>query len=50
MESESRSSMFWSRLAVLSLNLMKLESRVEVGFLDSVELGVGALIAFGDFD
>ena len=47
MESKSRSCM--SGALVLSLDLMKLESRVEVGFLGSVELGIGALIAFEDF-
>ena len=35
---------------MLSLNLIKFESQILVGFLDSIKLGIGFLIAFGDFD
>ena len=32
------------------LDLIKLELQLGVGFLDSMELEIGVLIAFGDFD
>ena len=37
-------------VGVFSLDLMKLKSRVGVGFFDLVELEIEVLIAFGDFD
>ena len=39
-----------SGVGAVSLDLMKSESRVKVAFLDLVEMGIGVLIAFEDFD
>ena len=39
-----------SGVGAVSFDLMKWESRVKVAFLDLVEMGIGVLIALGDFD
>ena len=49
MESEFPESHVLDRSRSIFLDLIKSDSRVKVGFLDSVKLGIGFLIAFRNY-